>query len=102
MSHTVKAIVKAWEDTSINANNVAHEVLECFHHPNFYNDNSSVQREMGAYLKSWIEGQSAEDKRYILNALTKDSVRNGKNKRKGHEKDQIGHGCGGRELGAGA
>ncbi|ORY92909.1 heterokaryon incompatibility Het-C [Leucosporidium creatinivorum] len=95
VSHTVKAIVKAWENTSINANDVAHEVLECFHHPNFYNDNSSVQREMGAYLKSWIEGQSPEDKAYILNALTKDSVRNGKNKRKGHEKDQIGHGCGG-------
>lgn len=50
---------------------------------------------MGAYLKSWIDGQSAEDKRYILNALTKDSVRNHKNKRKGQPEDQVGHGCGG-------
>lgn len=52
---------------------------------------------MGAYLKGWIDGQSSSDKAYILNALTKQSVRAGKNKRKGHEQDQVGHGCGGRE-----
>lgn len=50
---------------------------------------------MGACLKSWIDGQNHEDKAYILNALTKTSVRNHKNKRKGAPEDQVGHGCGG-------
>jgi hypothetical protein len=52
---------------------------------------------MGAYMKSWIEGQSPSDKQFILNGLSKDSVRNHKNKRKGHESDQEGHGAHGRE-----
>ena len=63
--------------------------------PYFYDDSSIIQREMGAFLKGWINGQSQEDKAYILNALTKDSVRNHKNRRKGHAEDQVGHGCGG-------
>lgn len=50
---------------------------------------------LAAYLKSWIDGQSHDDKAFILNALTKQSVRANKNKRKGHAEDQVGHGCGG-------
>ncbi|KAK4047692.1 hypothetical protein OIV83_005200 [Microbotryomycetes sp. JL201] len=95
VEHTVKLVVKAWEETSKDPNAVAREVLECLHHPYFYNDNSLIQREMGAYLKSWIDGQNAEDKRYILQALTKDSVKNHRNLRKGHKQDQVGHGAGG-------
>ena len=47
-------------------------------------------------MKSWIEGQSPSDKQFILNGLSKDSVKNHKNKRKGHESDQEGHGAHGR------
>lgn len=39
---------------------------------------------MGVYMKSWIELQNPDDKAYILNALTKSSVRAGRNTRKGH------------------
>lgn len=39
---------------------------------------------MGSYLKEWIETQQPDDKAYILNALTKESVRAGRNKRRGH------------------
>ncbi|GAA5907677.1 Het-C domain-containing protein [Sporobolomyces salmoneus] len=95
LKHTVNLIVRAWDDTSMNIDHVASDILETFHHPYFYNDSSSIQREMGAYVKSWIEGQSPEDKRYILQALTKDSVRNHKNNRKGQPDGQVGHGCGG-------
>ncbi|KAL8278714.1 hypothetical protein RQP46_008783 [Phenoliferia psychrophenolica] len=95
LSYTVKAIVNAWEHESVDPNAVAADVLQAFHHPYFFNNNSPIQREMGAYLKSWIDGQSGEDKAYILNALTKQSVRANKNKRKGHAEDQVGHGCGG-------
>ncbi|GAA6061244.1 hypothetical protein JCM10212_002703 [Sporobolomyces blumeae] len=94
LRHAVRLIVKAWDDNSMNPDFVASDILAALHHPFFYDDQSSVQREMGAYLKSWIDGQTPEDKRYILNALTKDSVRNHKNRRKGHLADQIGHGHG--------
>lgn len=40
---------------------------------------------MGETLKKWIDGQSAEDKRFILAGLTKDAVKSHKNRRKGHE-----------------
>ncbi|GAA5835537.1 hypothetical protein JCM11251_002958 [Rhodosporidiobolus azoricus] len=93
LQHTVKAIVKAWEDNGINPHQVASDVLSAFHHPYFYDDSSIIQRQMGEYLKSWIDGQNAEDKRFILAGLTKDAVRNHKNKRKGHESDQEGHGA---------
>ncbi|CEQ40366.1 SPOSA6832_01974, partial [Sporobolomyces salmonicolor] len=95
LRHTVKLIVKAWDDTSMNPDMVASDVLSALHHPFWYDDSSSIQREMGAYLKSWIDGQSPDDKAYILKCLTKDSVRSHSNHRKGHKADQVGHGCGG-------
>lgn len=93
LSYTVKLIVKAWEDSSQDPREVARQILTAFHHPFFYDDSSPIQREMGAYLKSWIDGQSHADKQFILNGLTKDAVRNHKNRRKGHEADQEGHGA---------
>ncbi|GAA5960368.1 hypothetical protein JCM21900_003530 [Sporobolomyces salmonicolor] len=95
LRHTVKLIVKAWDDTSMNPDMVASDVLSALHHPFWYDDSSSIQREMGAYLKSWIDGQNPGDKAYILKCLTKDSVRSHSNHRKGHKADQVGHGCGG-------
>ncbi|SDA01330.1 BZ3500_MvSof-1268-A1-R1_Chr10-1g02585 [Microbotryum saponariae] len=93
VEHAVKLVVNAWDHSEVDPNAVANEILKTFHHPYFYDDSSSIQREMGACLKKWID--NTPDKNYILHALTKQSVRDGKNKRKGHEKDQIGHGCGG-------
>ncbi|KAM0755942.1 Het-C-domain-containing protein [Meredithblackwellia eburnea MCA 4105] len=92
LTHTVKAVVNAWEHDNVDPNQVASDVLTCFHHPYFFNTNSAVQRDMGAYVKSWIEGQKGDEKQYILNALTKQSVRDHKNKRRGHVEDQVGHG----------
>lgn len=71
-------------------------VLQTFHHPYFVDGHSEIQNQMGAYMKSWIEQQSANDKQFILKGLTKDAVRNHKNKRRGHESDQEGHGAHGR------
>ncbi|GAA5823128.1 hypothetical protein JCM3770_005260 [Rhodotorula araucariae] len=93
LTYTVKLIVKAWEDNSINPQDVARKAVSAFHHPYFYDDSSEIQRLMGECLKRWIDSQSAEDKRFILAGLTKDAVRNHKNRRKGHEADQDGHGA---------
>ncbi|KAK4705310.1 hypothetical protein P7C70_g893, partial [Phenoliferia sp. Uapishka_3] len=92
LSYTVKQIVNAWEHDNVDPNAVARDVLKAFHHPYFFDSSSPIQREMGEYLKSWIDSQPHEDKTYILNALTKQSVRANKNKRKGHASDQVGHG----------
>lgn len=84
VSYTVKAIVKAWDSVEINPDSIANSVLKAFHHPYFYDETSEIQTEMGVYMKGWIESQNVDDKAYILNALTKSSVRAGRNTRKGH------------------
>ena len=91
--HAVERVVKAWDNTSIDPNQVAHEILQTFHHPYFYED-GPIQRDMGACLKKWVDSQSHQDKAFVLAGLTKDAVRAGKNKRRGHEGD-TGHSCGG-------
>ncbi|POY71751.1 hypothetical protein BMF94_5112 [Rhodotorula taiwanensis] len=93
LKHAVGLVVKAWDDTSMDPNAVASQILQTFHHPYFVDGHSEIQNQMGAYMKSWIEQQSANDKQFILKGLTKDAVRNHKNKRRGHESDQEGHGA---------
>jgi hypothetical protein len=89
--HVVQGVVKAWDDQSINAQQMVEQFLDVLHHPSFQNG-SQLQREMFEYMRSWI---GAEDKNYTLNALTKDAVRNHKNHRKGHATEEPSHGPGG-------
>lgn len=94
LRHSVNLVVKAWEDSSLDPVQTANTILEAIHHPYFYNDRSQIQRDMGHCIKDWIDSQHGEDKRYILNALTKESVRAHKNRRKGQL--EVGHGAGGK------
>ncbi|CAH7670124.1 heterokaryon incompatibility protein Het-C-domain-containing protein [Phakopsora pachyrhizi] len=87
VKHAVKGVVQAWDSTSVDPHQVVAKILEAFHHPYFVDGSSDVQREMGAYMRDWIGKMSDDDRRYVLNALSKDSVRNGKNKRRGHVDD---------------
>jgi hypothetical protein len=89
-------------------------------HPYFVDGSSDVQREMGECkcslvifdddvfclgdlisivndldMRDWIGKMSSHDRDYVLAALTKDSVRNGRNKRRGHANDQQQGCCGG-------
>ncbi|GAA6027320.1 hypothetical protein JCM8097_002590 [Rhodosporidiobolus ruineniae] len=90
LEHTVKLIVKAWENDSINPHDVATDALSAFHHP-YFDVSTQIQQAMGAHMKNWIE--TNQDKQIILQRLTKDAVRSHKNRRKGHESDQEGHGA---------
>jgi len=87
VGHTVKLIVKAWDDNSVNVHQMSEEVLQCLFHPDFHNSNSLVQREMMQHMRNWV--QSLGHKQHeILHRLTKEQVRNHKNVRLGGEGGQ--------------
>ncbi|CAA7264748.1 unnamed protein product [Cyclocybe aegerita] len=77
--HTVNLLVRAWGDSS-NPD----DVLEAFHHPYFATGRSEIQNKMFDQMQKWIGGFGGEVDE-ILQALTKESVREHKNKRKGLE-----------------
>lgn len=45
-THTVKAVVNAWENPHVATHQVTEPILECMFHPDFHNPNSHIQREM--------------------------------------------------------
>ncbi|KAH9462001.1 hypothetical protein Pst134EB_005916 [Puccinia striiformis f. sp. tritici] len=95
VKHAVNGVVQAWGSTSVDPYQTVNKILEAFHHPYFVDGISDVQREMGEYMRDWIGKMSSHDREYVLGALTKDSVRNGRNKRRGHVSDQPQGCCGG-------
>ncbi|CDZ97898.1 Heterokaryon incompatibility Het-C [Phaffia rhodozyma] len=81
ITHAVKLIVEAWDDTNIDARGVGEKAWESVFHPMFYDSRSQIQSEMMAYMKQWIDTQPK--KQEILNRLTKASVRSNNNRRIG-------------------
>ncbi|KAF8273017.1 Het-C-domain-containing protein [Lactarius quietus] len=88
VQYTVKLIVDAWFDTRSNPDRVIDQVLEAFHHPYFNTGRSNIQNEMFRALERWVN--DLEDREQTIEALTKESVRSGKNKRKGSDDDMSG------------
>ncbi|KAF8586868.1 Het-C-domain-containing protein [Ramaria rubella] len=78
VTHTVKLVVKAWDDTSVNVHQISEDILSCFFHPDFHDSHSQIQREMMQYMHTWLNshGHKQND---MLHRLTKDSVRNHRN-----------------------
>ncbi|EIM88768.1 Het-C-domain-containing protein [Stereum hirsutum FP-91666 SS1] len=81
VKHTVELVAKAWDDTSMSAQHVTEEALQCLFHPDFHSRNSKIQSEMMSYMQQWIN--NTPQKSEILSRLTKDSVRNHRNTRIG-------------------
>lgn len=92
VKHVVNHIVQAWYDES-NIDQVIEQILEVFHHPYYASGRSQVQNDMAEELARWFNSMSEEDQQIVLQNLTKESVREGKNKRAGHEDDDTS-GCG--------
>ncbi|KAH9004156.1 Het-C-domain-containing protein [Lactarius hatsudake] len=84
VQYAVKLIVKAWSDNRSNPD----RVLEAFHHPYFNTGRSSIQNEMFGALERWVN--DLEDREQTIEALTKENVRCGKNKRQGSEDNTSG------------
>ncbi|KAH9178845.1 Het-C-domain-containing protein [Lactarius sanguifluus] len=88
VQYTVKLIVNAWSDDQSDPNGVINQVLEAFYHPYFNTGRSNIQNEMFGALERWVN--DLEDREQTLEALTKENVRCGKNKRQGSEDDTSG------------
>ncbi|KAN0064810.1 hypothetical protein ACQY0O_001867 [Thecaphora frezii] len=76
--HTVKLVVKAWDDTSIDAELTADECLAPMFHPYWFSGRSQVQKEMLDYMAQWAQSHPEEIKR-----LDREHVRNHTNTRTG-------------------
>ncbi|TCD71957.1 hypothetical protein EIP91_000089 [Steccherinum ochraceum] len=74
LMHTVKLVVKAWDDTSVNVHQVTEEVLESLFHPDFFDKRSKVQLAMLQYMHSWVKGLGSQQQE-VLRRLTKEVVR---------------------------
>ncbi|OJT08483.1 hypothetical protein TRAPUB_666 [Trametes pubescens] len=85
VQYSVKLLVNAWFNDSVDPDRVIDEILEAFHHPYYATGRSRIQQEMFQCLENWVT--SLEDVDETIRALSKDSVRNGKNKRKGSDDD---------------
>ncbi|KAJ4485648.1 Het-C-domain-containing protein [Lentinula aciculospora] len=84
--YSTELIVKAWADDN-DPNQVIEQILEAFHHPYFADGRSSIQNEMFEEIKRWIGNLGPDEASETIQALTKDSVRNGKNKRLSDESE---------------
>lgn len=74
LKHTVNLVTGAWDDSSLNVNQVTEEVLQCLFHPDFHQSSSAIQRDMLEYMRSWVQSLG-RNQRATLARLTKESVR---------------------------
>ncbi|KAL5534058.1 hypothetical protein ACEPAG_518 [Sanghuangporus baumii] len=84
VENTVNLIVQTWSDDE-NPDRAIDEILEAFHHPYYDTGNSQVQNAMMDQMQRWFGGLGGTEGQEILQALTKESVREGKNKRSGDD-----------------
>ncbi|KAL0580689.1 hypothetical protein V5O48_001330 [Marasmius crinis-equi] len=80
VTHAVQLIVPAWSDDS-DPDQIINSILEAFHHPYYADGNSRIQHEMFEELQKWFGALGPDVGGQTIQALTKDSVREGKNKR---------------------
>ncbi|PPR00750.1 hypothetical protein CVT24_000775 [Panaeolus cyanescens] len=77
VTHTVKAVTKAWDDNSLNVHQVTEDILQCLFHPDFHNSQSQVQREMLQCMRDWFS--RLPNSSSTLQRLSKQAVRNHEN-----------------------
>ncbi|CCA68738.1 related to Het-c heterokaryon incompatibility protein [Serendipita indica DSM 11827] len=86
----VNKVVEAWSDNSVDVNHTINEILKAFHHPYFADDRCEIQQAMAQTARKWLEGLG-NDQRTVISRLTKESVRDGKNKRLGSDENTPMH-----------
>ncbi|KAJ2923604.1 hypothetical protein H1R20_g13491, partial [Candolleomyces eurysporus] len=97
VEYSVNLIVEAWSSND-NPDQVINQILEAFHHPYYNTGRSQIQHKMFNEMERWLGGLGPDDAKLTIAALTKESVRDHKNKRLGSEDqnwDEPGYGgCG--------
>ncbi|CAE6464046.1 unnamed protein product [Rhizoctonia solani] len=94
VKHTVELIVEAWYDHNKDVGATINQVMEAFHHPHYASGNSRIQNEMYDELTRWFGGLGESEGQQTIQLLTKESVREGKNKRVGADEPSTGGGYG--------
>ncbi|KAI0348153.1 Het-C-domain-containing protein [Trametopsis cervina] len=87
VKYAVGLIVNAWFEQGQHPDHVIDQILEAFHHPYFNVGRSRIQQEMFQEMENWFRSLDSEEVEQTLQALTKESVRNGQNKRQGSDDD---------------
>ncbi|ORY22766.1 putative heterokaryon incompatibility protein HET-C [Naematelia encephala] len=88
--YTVNAIVRAWDDTSIDPDHVITDILACLFHPDFYDGHSQIQKMMLDKMHQWFNGLG-HDKAEVIRRLNSDNVKANQNKRLGAKTQGQGH-----------
>ncbi|TFK41913.1 heterokaryon incompatibility protein Het-C-domain-containing protein [Crucibulum laeve] len=94
VEHSVTLIVEAWANED-EPDRVIDKILEAFHHPYYATGHSQIQHQMFEHMQMWIGGLGPDEASQVIQALTKESVRDHKNKRIGSEDqswDEPGYG----------
>ncbi|KAF5310722.1 hypothetical protein D9619_007668 [Psilocybe cf. subviscida] len=92
--NSVELIVPAWSNNS-DPDEVIDRILEAFHHPYYAVGHSAIQNKMFDHMQRWV-GELGDEANEIISLLTKESVREHRNKRPGlPEEEEAGYGgCG--------
>ncbi|KAH7100918.1 heterokaryon incompatibility Het-C [Auriculariales sp. MPI-PUGE-AT-0066] len=85
VTFAVNHIVAAWQDTQLDPDRV---ISSAFHHPYYATGESAVQNAMAQELAEWIHGLDPDEQQRTIAGLTKESVRDGMNKRISDEEEQ--------------
>ncbi|KAL5529525.1 hypothetical protein ACEPAG_5510 [Sanghuangporus baumii] len=81
VEHTVGLIIKAWYEDEQDIDHVINAVLAAFFHPYFMSEKSKIQNQMINAMQAWLDEFQGEDRNSLLSSLTKQSIRDGKNRR---------------------
>ncbi|KAI9057063.1 Het-C-domain-containing protein [Trametes sanguinea] len=109
VQYSVGLLVDAWFNDNVNPDQVIDQILEAFHHPWYATGRSRIQQQMFQTMQEWVN--SLENVEETMQALTKESVRAGTNKRQGSDDDmkqsdqiyggRVSHSSGGAQYGVG-
>ncbi|PPQ99587.1 hypothetical protein CVT24_005166 [Panaeolus cyanescens] len=89
--HTVNLLVPAWSNDE-DPDQVIDQILEAFHHPYYATGRSQIQEQMFDEMQRWFGGLG-EEGALVIESLTKESVREHRNKRQGYtEIEEPGYG----------
>jgi len=96
VKHTVELVTEAWSKSDIDPRNICDDILSAFHHPAL-RGRDKVQNEMFEIVRSWIEKHDVSARDTILEGLTAEGVKGGRNQKRpeGEDDSTPTHGCGG-------
>ncbi|KAG8836076.1 hypothetical protein FRC17_010009 [Serendipita sp. 399] len=86
----VNKIVDAWSDNNVDVRRTIDDILKALHHPYFADERCEIQMAMAQTLRKWYDGLG-NDQRETIRRLSKESVRDGKNKRIGADENTPMH-----------